>query len=169
VSAKNNFSDNGERYYYAFLTEERNAGHESKHTPQHITLIPPFNAKKEDVLAVAKETAADFNPFEIETGEHTMFGPEKNIPVIEIKPNQILHAIHLALLARLEARDIIIKEGKFIGDDYVPHIALKKFHPRLEETRPILVDHIAVMHKFKNIKTVIVKNTLGINDEAAAR
>lgn len=158
VSAKNN---NGERYYYAFLTEERSVGDESKRTPQHITLIPPFIADKKDVIEVAAQTALEYDPFNIEAGERAMFGPEKDIPVIIIKPNELLHAIHMALLKKLEDRNIAIQPNRFIGDGFIPHIALKPYHPDLDETRPITVDHIAVMHKYKSVKTVLAKNVLG--------
>jgi hypothetical protein len=35
---------NQARYFYVFLTEDLPVGEQSKHTPQHITLIPPFVA-----------------------------------------------------------------------------------------------------------------------------
>jgi 2'-5' RNA ligase len=160
VSAKNNI-DTGERYYYAFLTENCEVGEESKHTPQHITLIPPFMAEVEEALEVAEAAALEFSPFNIDLGDHAMFGPNKDIPVIVIKPNAILQALHMALLSELEVRDIKIPSNRFLRVGFTPHISLKSYHPVPDETQPINVDHIAVMHKFKNIKTVLAKNVLG--------
>ena len=160
MSAKNNNDDN-ERYYYAFLTEKREVGESSRHTPQHITLFPPFIADKGNVLEMAEEAAIEFDPFGVETGERAMFGPENDIPVIVLKPSRLLHSIHTALLNKLELRNVSIQPNRFIGDGYIPHIALKPYHPELDETQPITVDHIAVMRKYKNTKTVMAKYALG--------
>ncbi|HUC96330.1 MAG TPA: 2'-5' RNA ligase family protein [Candidatus Saccharimonadales bacterium] len=159
MSEKNN-SDNGERYFYVFLTENREVGEVSKHTPQHITLIPPFAAGRSDVVNVASETASEFSPFRIETGEKETFGPKRDISVILIKPSEILTAIHVSLLKKLNDRDIVINLDEFIGENYTPHIAIKPSQPDLEGAQPILFDHIAVIQKNKNIKTVIAKNAL---------
>lgn len=160
MSAKNN-NDGDERYYYAFLTEEREVGESSRHTPQHTTLFPPFIADKGDVLEIAEETAIEFDPFDVETGERAMFGPENDIPVIVLKSSRLLHSMHMALLNKLELRSVSIQPNRFIGDGYIPHIALKPYHPELDETQPITIDHIAVIHKYKNIKTVMAKYVLG--------
>ena len=160
VSEKN--SDSSIRYYYAYLTEDRTVGRESKHTPQHITLFPPFIAdNKENVLEIAADTASEFSPFVVEADGHSMFGPEKDIPVILIKPDDILRSVHLALLNKIEQKNIPIQPNQFIGEGYVPHISMKFYHPKLDETRSITIDHIAVMHKDRDVKTVIAKYILG--------
>ena len=160
VSEKNNKDCNG-RYYYAFLTEKREVGDSSTHTPQHITLFPPFIADQKDVLEIADEVAAEFDPIEVSPGEHAMFGPENNIPVILIKPSRLLSSMHIALSKKLEQKNILIPSNDFIDEDYTPHIALKPYQQKLDENKPINIDHVAVMHKCKNIKTIMAKYTLG--------
>ena len=57
------------RYYYAYLTERSEVGESSKHTPQHITLFPPFVAYQIDAFEVAEKVASEFDPFDIELGK----------------------------------------------------------------------------------------------------
>lgn len=156
VNARNSFDSNkDEKYFYVYLTEDLEEESASKHTPQHITLVPPFEAKRQDVLDVAKETASEYSPFEVETGEHTMFGTEKDISVILIKPNQILQSMHMSLLDRLKSKNININYQHFIRDEFTPHITIKSFHPEVIENKALIIGHIAVMHKLKGVKTVL--------------
>lgn len=167
MSEKKNKNDKT-RYFYVFLTEDLQVSEQSKHTPQHITLIPPFIAEEQDVLEVAKETIVDFNPFDVELGGQAMFGPNKDIPVILIQPNEILNMLHMALTNRLKNRQIDIYKiykNQFTDDQFTPHITLKKLYPEPDTSRPITVDHIAVIKKAKNIKTILAKEKLGRSSE----
>ena len=168
VSERNN-SNSCERYFYVLLTQNDDVGEESKHTPQHITYVQPFSGKQMDVLEIAEETAKEYDSFDVEHSEPKMFGPDKDTPVITIKPSSLLSAIHVALLDRLINRGIVIPPSQFIRDGYTPHISLKSFHPILDESKAIHVDHIAVMRKYNNIKTVLAKNALGKSNEKATR
>lgn len=159
--SEKNKTNSGHRYFYVLLTEEREVGDASKHTPQHITLIPPFEANRKDVLDVAMEVASLFGSFEVETDGHYRFGPRKNIHVVLIQPNDTLNSIHTILLEKLAFRNITFENDNFIGERFTPHIAIKSFHPELDEAKPIKMTFIAVMDKYKNIKTVISKNSLG--------
>jgi len=160
VSEKSNGSSCN-RYYYAYLTEQFEVGQSSKHTPQHITLFPPFVAYQLDVLEVAEKVASEFDPFHVELGERAMFGPENNIPVAIIKPNESINLIHRALFQELERRNISIPPNQYIGDGYVPHVAIKPNHAKLDETKPLNIEHIAVVRKCDDIKTVMAKYALG--------
>ena len=42
-----------------------------------------------------------------------------------------------------------------------PHITIKKYLPNINETKSIVFDHIAVIHKYKDIKTILAINKLG--------
>jgi 2'-5' RNA ligase len=165
VNEKNNFTDNkNERYFYVVLTEDLNVGHQSKHTPQHITLVPPFNADRKIVINITKEVANKFDLFDVKLGKNEFFGSKKDIPVILIKQNNELNRLHINLIKILKEKNIDINkmyQGHFINNTFTPHVTIKKFHPRLAQTKPIKVDHLAVIHKNKNIKTVIAKFMLG--------
>ena len=159
MSEKSN-SDPCNRYYYAYLTEEREIGESSKHTPQHITLFPPFVAYQSDAFDIAKDVASQFDSINVELGNHAMFGPEGDISVVLIKPNETLSLVHMALIKEIEQRKISIPSNHYIGEFYVPHIALKSYHPELDETKLITIDNIAVMRKCKEVKTVMAKYAL---------
>jgi 2'-5' RNA ligase len=160
VNAENNLNKD-EKYFYVYLTENLEEDSAFKHTPQHITLVPPFEAKRQDVLGVAKEAASEYRPFEVETGGHTMFGVEKDINVILIKPNQILQSMHMSLLNKLKERNININYQHFIRDEFTPHVTIKSFHPEINESKTLAIGHIAVMHKLKGVKTVLKIESLG--------
>jgi 2'-5' RNA ligase len=160
VSEKSSYPDNSAWYYCAYLVEPRQVGDRSNHTPQHLTLSPPTPANEADVLQAASETAKRFDPFEIALGEHAMFGPNEDIPVMVIEPNFILQALHKILISKLEEKGILFKDNRYIGDRYAPHIALKRYHPNISGDR-LLIDHIAVMRKDDDIKTVLAKEPLG--------
>lgn len=149
------------RYYYAYLTEQSEVGESSIHTPQHITLFPPFVAYQIDAFEVAEKVASEFDPFDIELGKHAMFGPENNIPVALIRPNESLNLVHRALLKELKLRNISVPLNRYIGDGYSPHIAIKQRHIELDESKPMNIDHIAVVRKCNEVKTVMAKYALG--------
>jgi 2'-5' RNA ligase len=158
VNAKNNIID--ARYFYVCLIENLDVGHESKHTPQHITLIPPFIIEEQVALSVAKDVAEKLKPFNILLGKRDWFGPKKDIEVLLIKPNQSLNNIHLALIKSLKTRGVDIYTlyaGQFINNGFTPHITIKKFHPVIDKSKPLKVNHIAVIRKDKNVKSIIAK------------
>ena len=149
------------RYFYVFLTEKHSIGDRSKHTPQHITLVPPFLAGEHVVLEVSKHVSLQFNPFEIKLNGQTMIGPKKDISVISVKPNKYLKAIHVSLFDELEKQNINTGYTRYIRDEFTPHITIKKYLPKINETKSMVFDHIAVIHKYKDIKTVLAINKLG--------
>ena len=161
MSVRNNVPNKAERYYYAYLTEKRDAGYQSIHTPQHITLIPPFIAGRSEALQTAGHVAEKLKPFYINLGEMALFGPQNDIPVIIVEPCESIQELHGSLLGALAERHIEINGPEFIGQNYIPHISVKKFHYQLVTDKPLIVDHIAVMHKYKNLKTVLAKYRLG--------
>lgn len=166
MSEKNNFSlSKDERYFYVFLTEKLNVGDKSNHTPQHVTLVPPFSANEKIVLAVAKLVATKSDSFEIKLDGRTMIGPKKDIPVISVRPNNYLHAIHVSLFDELEKQNINTGYTRYIRDEFTPHITIKKHLPSINETKSMIFDHIAVIHKLKNLKTVLAIYKLGKLDE----
>ena len=168
MSAKNSTTNN-DRYFYVFLTEKRRIGDNSNHTPQHVTLVPPFFADKQAVLKVAETVASKFDPFEIKMDGRMMIGDKKDIPVILVKPNSYLQAVHVSLFDELGRHNINTGYTRFIRDEFTPHVTIKKYLPPINETQKLIFDHIAVMHKIKGTKTVVAKNMLGQSDETVAR
>ena len=95
-------------------------GDRSNHTPQHITLVPPFLADEHVVLEVAKQVSSLFKPFEIKLNGQTMIGPKKDISVISVKPNKYLQAIHVSLFNELEKQNINTGYTRYIRDEFTP-------------------------------------------------
>lgn len=155
-----------DRYFYVFLTEKLDVGYISNHTPQHITLVPPFCGDEKTVLKVAKNTASQYTPFNIRLIGRTNIGDEANISVILVVPNEKLHQLHIALFDELESHGINTGYTRYIRDEFTPHITLKKYLPKIDETQTLKVDHIAVFHKHKNIKKIIAKYSLGARGES---
>jgi 2'-5' RNA ligase len=154
-----------DRYFYVFLTQNLNVGYKSNHTPQHLTLVPPFCAQEQTVLQVAKNVARTSKPFKIYLTSRVMIGDNQDIAVVKVKPDNNLQAIHLELFNELEKRNIDTGYARFIKDEYTPHITIKKYLPKINEFQIVTFDHIAVMHKYKNIKTIIAKYKLGSVNE----
>jgi len=161
VNAKNNPTNNINRYFYVFLTEVRNVGDKSNHTPQHITLVPPITADEQIVLDVAKLVTSKFRQFKIELNGRAMIGVKKDISVVLVKPNVRLQSMHVSLFDELEKRSINTGYTRYIRDEYTPHITIKKYHPDIDDDKSMIFDHIAVMHKCKATKTVLAIYKLG--------
>ncbi len=165
VNVKNSTAKNNVRYFYVFLTEKCSVGVISNHTAQHITLVPPITADEQIVLDVAKSVASRFRQFKIRLNGRTMIGPKKDISVIDIRPNRHLKALHVTLFDELEKQNINIGYTRYARDEYTPHITIKNYLPAISETKSILFDHIAVIHKYKNVKTVLAKCMLAESNE----
>jgi len=171
VSAKNNNRDFVERFFYVILTCSEKVGFESKHTPQHITLLPPFPTEPRQtgsVMQVASRVANMFTPFDITLAGNDNFGPNKNIPVILVKTNVLLHKVHNLLIKELKSVGLNIYDyysNEFLGYGFTPHVTIKKIHPVVDKSKPITVGHIAVMRKYKNTKTVVAKYNFGNGNE----
>jgi hypothetical protein len=155
VNVKNKPTNSINRYFYVFLTEARNVGAKSSHTPQHITLVPPITADEQIVLDVAKLIALRFRQFKIELNGRAIIGDNKDIPVVLVKPNTQLQSVHVSLFDELEKRNINTGYTRFIRQEYTPHISIKKYLPDIDENKSMVFDHIAVIHKHKATKTVL--------------
>ncbi|PJE65737.1 hypothetical protein COU91_00020 [Candidatus Saccharibacteria bacterium CG10_big_fil_rev_8_21_14_0_10_47_8] len=149
-----------ERFYLAYLTEPREAGDSSPHSPQHLTLVPPFVSDAQTVVDAVHSVKDTFRQFPFKIAERVQIGPNQNVAVYTIRPVQILVALHKALLDELEHRGIDMSHLKYVRDEYVPHITIKPKHPTLQKGQRLVVDHIAVMQKAKEARTVLAKEHL---------
>lgn len=152
--------DKPERIYLAYLTEPREVGESSQRSPQHLTLVPPFEPNPQVAIETVHATRKFFRRFPIQVAEITNFGPNQDIPVYTLRPVNILVALHNVLMDELEHRGIDTEHLKYTRDDYHPHIFIKPHHDRLEEGQRLVVDHIAVMQKSKYARTVLAKEYL---------
>ena len=152
--------DKPERIYLAYLTEPREVGESSAHSPQHLTLVPPFESEPQTAIEAVQATKGYFKQFPIQVAEITHFGFNQDIPIYTIRPINILAALHNALMDELERRGVDTAPLKYIRDDYHPHISIKPAHAKLQDGQKFVVDHIAVMQKSKRARTVLAKEQL---------
>jgi len=82
-----------------------------------MTLLPPFiiNGSADTLLSALREVASSLAPFSVETAGDALFGPNKDVPVSLIKPNQKLEEAHKKLA------------------ELVTHYGLKYEHPSISE------------------------------------
>lgn len=146
--------DKPERIYLAYLTEPREVGESTPHSPQHLTLVPPFEPKPQIAIEAVRATKDFFRQFPVQVAEKTNFGPDQDIPVYIIRPKNILAALHNALMDELEQRGIDTAPLKFTRKNYQPHITIKPSHSKLEKGQRLVVDHIAVMQKGSKARTL---------------
>lgn len=154
-----------ERIYLAYLTEPREVGVSTKHSPQHLTLMQPFTPNFTMATGAAEEVKTMLEPFEVHVAEQVMFGPNHDIPVRLIEPVDSLRLLHNALVVALEQRDIDLTRIDYIRNSYKPHIAVKPGAPEIAKGQTFLVNHIAVMGKGKNARTVLAKMSLGHSND----
>lgn len=155
-------SKNSEYIYLAYLAEPREVGVSTPHSPQHLTLVPPFQSALKPVLEAVREVknTSFRQQFPVRVGEQLRFGPNQEIAVYSIQPPNIVVALHRALVEALERRGIDMARLKHIRDEYVPHITIKPNHPVLKPGQHLEVDHIAVMEKTDKARTVLAKESL---------
>ena len=149
-----------ERIYLAYLTESREIGESTPHSPQHLTLVPPFEPKPQIAIEAVQATKNHFRQFPIRISERTNFGPDRDIPVYIVQPINILAALHNTLMDELQLRGIDTASLKYTRDNYQPHISIKPGQDKLEMGQKLVIDHIAVMQKSQKARTVLAKEEL---------
>jgi len=154
-----------ERIYIAYLTEPREVGVSSKHSPQHLTLVPTFEPNLSMAVDAVEEVQTMFDPFEVHATRQAMFGPDYDIPVYLVEPIDDLVLLHAALVTALEKRKMDLTHTRYIRDEFQPHIAIKANSPGITEGQNFLVDHLAVMGKGENVRTVLAKMVLGKSND----
>lgn len=156
-------SRGSEYLYLAFLTEPREVSASTPHSPQHLTLVPPFQSALEPVLEAIREVKGTSfrQKFPVRVGEQLRLGPKQEIAAYSIQPPNIVAAFHGALVESLEKRGIDMSRVNHIRDDYLPHITIKPSHPALEPGQPLNINHIAVMEKTDKSRTMLAQEYLG--------
>ncbi len=90
--------------------------------PLHITLLPWFSAPDyQELEEKLRESLSDQHAFEAEVGERAYFGYNRNLPVMLIKNNSNLQQLHERILNLVAASSWQL-EGRYVGDQYKPHI-----------------------------------------------
>lgn len=99
--------------------------------PLHLTLSPIFEWEdREDVLIERlKDIAGSYPPIDIKFDRLSMFGPKRDVPVLEVEENSHLHALHHDIYGVVGGSNA---EGdNYWMDNYHPHSTIR--NPRKAE------------------------------------
>ncbi len=135
--------------------------------PLHCTIVPLFLPEKSmpqnDVIESVNQVASTFNAIQIEFGGKSNFGPNEDIPVIEIiDQNHSLRSLHNTLVFYLGNFSCQFIDKTYLLDNYSPHVTERSNSPRL--TSPYELNSISIGKKSKkhDKKIIIAKLNLGV-------
>lgn len=150
-----------ERLYLAYLTENWPVGASGPRNPQHLTLVPPFQASPKAAAEAASSAAHKFSPFTVQVSRRSHLSRSRSIPVFLIEPNQALIDLHTSLIGLVAARGIDVESLSHTKTNYRPHITLRPSQQTdLQVGQTLLIDHIAVIQKVEEQRIVIAKEYL---------
>lgn len=123
----------------------------------HITLVPWFPCDDEQRLdktlsAVAKR----HKPFKVSAGEIEQWGKREKFPVQLIKDQGGLHRLHQDVFDSLENNGFPIHQKDFLGDKYIPHLALRN---RYQKSSNLPRGTVIGIENFTLIKQVRLKGS----------
>lgn len=93
--------------------------------PLHITLVPWFSATDEAaVVTQLQEVATASEPFLVQVGAERAFGPQQEIPVHIIEPNDqpLVRKLHEQLTATLRQLLVTFESERWMGEHFTAHI-----------------------------------------------
>ncbi len=116
-------------FYILHDFENTSIGKKLSAWPLHCTITPFFitdSISETDIIGVSKAVVEAFDPIEINSGKKALYGPNENIPVLEVKDNQNqLHKLHNSLIFYLGFSSCRILDYSYALDNYSPHVTLK--------------------------------------------
>ena len=146
-------------FVVAYMVEPVDIGTRFTLWPLHMTLLPWFDAP--DVEAVRQGLAKKLTAtraFEVLVGERSSFGINK-LPVMLMKPNAELQALHEKLLGSVEENDWQLR-GRFTGATFKPHITQKAGKDAIGTLR---IDELSIIEaQPQNYREVVGKIGLSV-------
>jgi len=96
-----------------------------KEWPLHITLLPNFTIKGSlnELINKLGELASIVSAFDVEVGNNERFGPNGEVLVSLIKPNENILSLHNVLVD--VAKLYVFDTPQYIGDGYRPHATVQ--------------------------------------------
>lgn len=112
-------------FVIAYMVEPVDVGVRFTMWPLHMTLLPWFEAPDAETVQheLTKKLAAT-RAFDVSVGERTSFGVTKRLPVMLIKPDAKLQALHDKLLEMTAANSWPL-QGRYTGTSFKPHVTQK--------------------------------------------
>lgn len=122
----------------------------AKEWPLHITLLSNFQISHlpelEKELAVY---AHNTNPFDVTANGEALFGPNKNVAVSLIRPDESLIDMHKQLLSIATKLGAVYDEVAFIGEGYRPHATIQ-VKSRLLDGQKIMLSDFTLVDMYPN-------------------
>ncbi len=118
---------------------------ESSAWPLHLTIAPPFSielgrADLETVLGFLKRKP----PIDSEVTGPAQFGPQHDIPVMELRRTPELQALYEETIAALSRHGAVFKGANHIRAGYRPHITLRK-NESVRRGQAVRVDSVTLV------------------------
>ena len=120
----------------------------SARLPQHLTLVQWFKfaemPRAKELLSQLQQVAHQAGQIVI-TGEKVdFFGDQHDIAVRKLKSNNELKKLHTDLLEVVKKFGGEVRQAKYVGDNYAPHIT-KQSDVWLEENESAVLSHLQLM------------------------
>jgi hypothetical protein len=157
-----------QRFTIAYLTQGAVPAEEFQMWPQHMTIITWFTGTKEAILEVLVRTLEEAEAFEIKIGEQSSLSDEPVYLLDKQSAATVLH-FHNLILERLAAEGLAPERSDHMGLGYIPHISIKRPHPRLRMGEILTVDKvhlIAETDRSQHMRQVVGEVSLDANPAA---
>lgn len=122
--------------------------------PLHITVVLPFSTTLEvpaltAALAAASAVSA---PLTVAVGADAMFGPRGDQPVSLVHPSPQLIALHTRMSEAVERAGVHLRNTRFSGAGYRPHVTMKG-PARVHEGDRLTLRQLALVDMTKHPET----------------
>lgn len=93
----------------------------------HVTLLQPFalGGSPEEFVGELDKLATATEPFEVKIEGRALFGPNKNIPVALLQPNDAIVNLHSRLIDMSYSVGAVFDTPKFINAGFRPHVTVR--------------------------------------------
>lgn len=134
--------------------------------PLHLTLVHWFETvyNPEEIASRAKHLLQTVGATAVSATNASMFGPNENVPVMEVEKSAGLLKIHRALLASLEGTDARLRDY-WLGDDWRPHVSDKP-NGKLALGETILVDSVDLIQRDRRLGTRTIIHRFNLSEDS---
>lgn len=134
------------RYLIAYLLDDFEVGTQFKPSALHITVLPWFALETNEAPFVEwfYKHFGQIEAFDAEADRRSMFGPQRDVPVSIMEPEEKfmeLHQLALSWFGAVGAR--WAEKDPYVGDDYVPHVSQRRGYV-LREGQKIRIDSLTL-------------------------
>lgn len=114
--------------------------------PLHVTVLPPFltDAPSSEIAAAMAGVALGRSPLTVAVGDDELFGRRHDIPVSLILPNEVLTALHHALVDAIRPFAAVPDEPAFTGGGFRAHVTHKP-PARLHQGATLTLSQLALV------------------------